>query len=157
LTIYPTGFSTNLATAVCIATGCVILQVILLGCGSCWAGWSSFPGPAAASWGTSSRLQRWSRWAGWSSVLTVEVISATVEVLFTLTVEVLAALTEEVLSATVEVLSATVEVLSTLTAEVLSVLAEEVLFARICWASAAKSCVGLLMPGSGAGLLAGIV
>ena len=76
------------------------------------------------------------------SALTVEVLSVLIE-------EVLTNLTEELLSATVEVLSATVEVLSALT--------EEVLSARMCWSSGAKSCVGLLMPGLGTGLLAGIV
>ena len=76
------------------------------------------------------------------STLTEEVLTATVEVL-SATVEVLSTLTEEVLSAIVEVLSAIVEVLSVLTEEVLS--------------SGAKSCAGLLMPGLGAGLVAGIV
>ena len=69
------------------------------------------------------------------STLTEEVPSVTVEVLSTLMEEALSVPTEEVLSATVEVLSA-------LTEEVLS--------------SGAKSCIGLLMPGLGAGLLAGI-
>ena len=65
--------------------------------------------------------------------------------------EVLSTLTEEVLAVTVEVLSVLMEEVLVATVEVLSALTEEVL------SSGAKSCIGLLMPGLGAGLLAGIM
>jgi hypothetical protein len=61
----------------------------------------------------------------------------------TLMQEVPSGLMEEVLAATVEVLTD---------------LMEEVLFATVeDLSSGAKSCIGLLMPGLGAGLLAGIM